>query len=257
MNKYELTAEQISANWEKFLCIIRDDFDPDRSEVLLEFYKKFEDRFILLPASTMNHYHNCIPGGYIDHILRVRECAIKLHTLWQEMGADVSTYTLKELIFVALHHDLGKFGTFEHESYRPNPSEWHVKNQGAIYEINNKMAFMSVPDRGLFLLQSMGIELTENEWLGIKLHDGLYDDGNEYYFMAQRPETKLRTHLPILIHHADHMAARIEYEKWANTESPLEKKQPVKFRPQNSTKGRSNGLVGSINKTTFNKFFED
>ncbi len=75
--------------------------------------------------------------------------------------------------------------------------------------------------------------------------------------MAQRPETKLRTHLPILIHHADHMAARIEYEKWANTESPLEKKQPVKFRPQNSTKGRSNGLVGSINKTTFNKFFED
>ena len=226
MNKYELTAEQIGENWDNFLNIIKKDF-PTRSEALLEFYNLYEDRLILLPASSKNFHHNCIPGGYIDHILRVRECALKLYDMWKEMGADMSTYTKEELSFVALHHDFGKFGTLDEESYVPNDSQWHVKNQGAVYKINNKMGYMSVPDRGLFLLQDIGIPLSLNEWLGIKIHDGLYDKGNEYYFMAQTSETSLRSHLAILIHHADHMAARIEKEKWMKIEQPLDKK-PVK-----------------------------
>lgn len=250
--KYELTAEKIAENWETLLKIIDEDF-PTRKDELLKFYNHFEDRFILLPASTKNFHHSAIPGGYIDHVLRVRECALKLYNLWEEMGADVSTYTKEELSFVALHHDLGKFGDFYHESYIPNDSKWHVENQGAIYKINNKMDFMSVPDRGLFLLQELGISLSHNEWLSIKLHDGLYDKGNEYYFMAQTAETSLRTHLPILIHHADHMAARIEKEKWISIEQPLDKK-PIKPVYKKSKPGFQ-GVKPEI-KRTFNNFFE-
>ena len=32
--------------------------------------------------------------------------------------------------------------------------------------------------------------------------------------MSHSKDSKLRTNLPIILHHADHMAARIEYETW-------------------------------------------
>ena len=98
--------------------------------------------------------------------------------------------------------------------YRPNPSDWHRKNQGKIYEINPDIPFMSVPDRSLLLLQEFGIKFSQNEMMGIKLHDGMYDDANKPYFVAFRPESRLRINLPIVLHHADHMASQIEYERW-------------------------------------------
>jgi len=49
--------------------------------------------------------------------------------------------------------------------------------------------------------------------LAIKLHDGLYDDANKPYLMTWMPETKPRTSLIYIIHQADLMAARIEFER--------------------------------------------
>ena len=54
------------------------------------------------------------------------------------------------------------------------------------------------------------IKFSENEYLAIKLHDGLYGKGNESYLMAGMPEFALKTDLPILLHHADHLATLIE-----------------------------------------------
>jgi hypothetical protein len=78
---------------------------------------------------------------------------------------------------------------------------------------NTKVQFASVPDRGLFLLQSHGIPYTFNEMVAIQTHDGLYDEGNKKYLMAFMPEQKPRTSLPFIVHQADLMAARIEFEK--------------------------------------------
>ena len=72
---------------------------------------------------------------------------------------------------------------------------------------------MSVPDRSIKLLVDNGIIPTENEWLSIKLHDGLYDPANEPYLKNWMPETKPRTSLVYIVHQADMMAARIEFEK--------------------------------------------
>ena len=40
-------------------------------EITLDFYKKYEDRIILMPASHKKEYHNAFPGGYVEHVNRV------------------------------------------------------------------------------------------------------------------------------------------------------------------------------------------
>ena len=78
---------------------------------------------------------------------------------------------------------------------------------------NTKVPFASVPDRGLFMLQSHGIQYTFNEMLAIQTHDGLYDEANKKYLFSFMPEQKPRTCLPFILHQADLMAARIEFER--------------------------------------------
>jgi hypothetical protein len=69
---------------------------------------------------------------------------------------------------------------------------------------------MKVPDRSIYTLQQAGISFSENEYLAIKLHDGLYSKGNESYLMGGAPEFSLKTELPILLHHADHLSTLAE-----------------------------------------------
>jgi hypothetical protein len=115
---------------------------------------------------------------------------------------------------------------------------------------NTKVQFASVPDRGLFLLQSHGIPYSFNEMVAIQTHDGLYDEGNKKYLMSFMPEQKPRTSLPFIVHQADLMAARIEFEKeWlpkfkgnldsSESSHTLTSKQPVKKAPI-KTKALSN-----------------
>jgi hypothetical protein len=129
------------------------------------------------------------------------------------MGVDDSTYTLEELVFSALNHDLGKMGSEEEESYIPQTDQWRKDKLGEDYTFNTKIPFASVPDRGLFLLQSHGIQYSFNEMITIQTHDGLYDEANKKYLMPYMPEQKPRTALPFIVHQGDLMAARIEWER--------------------------------------------
>jgi hypothetical protein len=166
-----------------------------------------------MPAAHKKEYHNAFPGGYIDHVNRVITGALHLHSLWGKMGADLNTYTKEELVFSALNHDLGKMGDEENDSYIPQTDEWRRNKLGEDYMFNTKVPFASVPDRGLFLLQSHGIPYSFNEMITIQTHDGLYDEGNKKYLMTYMPEQKPRTSLPFIVHQADLMAARIEFER--------------------------------------------
>ena len=129
------------------------------------------------------------------------------------MGADINTYTKEELVFSALNHDLGKMGDEENESYIPQDDKWRKEKLGEDYKFNDRIPFASVPDRGLYLLQSHGIQYTFNEMITIQTHDGLYDEANKKYLMTYMPEQKPRTSLPYIVHQADLMAARIEFER--------------------------------------------
>lgn len=209
----KLTAEQIQQNWIDLEETIKAYISEPRCSKLLDFYSKYSERIMLMPASHKKEYHNAFPGGYVEHVLRVVDCALKLNDLWIEMGADDSSYTKEELVFSALNHDLGKIGDEEYESYIPQTDQWRRDKLGEDYTFNNKLEFMSVPDRGLFLLNSHGINYTKNEWLAIKLHDGLYDESNKPYLMSWAPETKVRTALVHIVHQADLLAAKIEFER--------------------------------------------
>jgi len=223
----KMKAEEIQQEWETLIGYIHSHITGERKENLLIFYTKYQDRLMLMPAAHKKEYHNAFPGGYIEHVNRVIRCAIKQYKLWKDEGADVTTFTKEELIFSALNHDLGKMGDEEHESYIPQTDKWRREKLGEDYMFNNKLPFASVPDRGLFLLQSHGITYTFNEMIAIQTHDGLYDSANEKYLKAYMPEQKPRTSLPFILHQADLMAARIEFEReWLpkfNGENNVEK----------------------------------
>ena len=246
----KLTAEQIQSNWETLILNINEHISSPRKEKLLEFYSKFEDRLMLMPASHKKEYHNAFPGGYIEHVNRVVKCALKQYLLFQEEGCDVSTFTKEELVFSAINHDLGKMGDEDHESYLPQTDKWRKEKLGEDYMHNKEIAFAAVPDRGLFLLQQHDVKYTFNEMIAIQTHDGLYDVANEKYLKSYMPETKPRTALPFILHFADMMAARIEFErewlpKFKNNLDTSKKNFTLDNNKKPSTKNKALGSIKS------------
>jgi hypothetical protein len=108
-------------------------------------------------------------------------------------------------------------------------------------------------------LKEHGIDYSKNEFLTIKLHDGLYDEANKPYLLSWMPETKVRTSLVHIVHQADFLAARVEFErewfpKFKGNVSSQEKnytlnkqaakKTPTKIKALNSVK--SEGLKNAM-----------
>ena len=176
-----MEAEQIQKNWERHLAIVEKFVDEGRREQVLEMLSCLEDKMVLAPASGKSHFHNAFPGGYIDHVNRVVYCALKTKALWEEMGADIN-FTEEELVFSALFHDLGKVGDGEKEGYLRQTDQWRQKNLNEQYTPNKELPFMLIQDRSLYILQKFGISLSHNEYMAIRLHDGVYDDANKAYF---------------------------------------------------------------------------
>jgi hypothetical protein len=166
----------------------------------------------MMPASHKSQYHNCFPGGYVDHVNRVVDASLKITGVWGALGA-IDTYTTEELVFSAINHDLGKFGDEQNAAYIEQTDQWRRDKLNETYMFNDRLEYMTVPDRGLLLLISNGIIPTKNEMIAIRTHDGLYDESNKAYLMGFTPETKPRTSLVYVLHQADLMAARIEFEK--------------------------------------------
>tara|TARA_R110000787_G_scaffold41352_2_gene102266 strand:- start:619 stop:1389 length:771 start_codon:yes stop_codon:yes gene_type:complete len=231
-----LEAEKIKQNWEMYRDRVNDLF-PTRKDQLNKMYDDFEDRLAMMPASSMAHFHNAFAGGYIDHVLRVMDCTETLYDVWFHQGADMSGYTKEELMFAAMHHDLGKVGFpgDGNEVYQIETSDWHRKNMGRLYKHNENIPFTMVPDLSIWLLQEHGVSMSWNEYQSIKIHDGMYDDSNKPYFIARSAQAKLKTNMAIILHHGDHMAAQIEYEQWRNHKAGTPKTVSEKSKSTKST----------------------
>ena len=233
----ELTPEQIQENWEKLIQIIKDTFEEgsERREKLLNMYHYFEERMCMAPASGKEHFHNAHAGGYVEHVIHVTNLALQIKDVWESNGASIN-FTNEELVFAALHHDLGKVGDLADDYYTPNDSDWHRKNQGLIYKHNPNLQFMTVTDRALFLLQHFGIVLSDNEYIGLRLTDGLYEEANKSYYIGYSPERALRSNIAYILHQADMMATHIEYDFWkrGDHDAVIVKKENVKEKTENS-----------------------
>jgi hypothetical protein len=205
---------ELRANYEKFIAIVKKYFTGERLERLLHMYSESElgGNLTVSPASGNAGYHNCYPGGYIDHIFNVCRNALKVKQFFTDMGG-TPDFTDAELIFCALHHDIGKLGTNENMHYISNDSDWHVKNKGDVYKKNPDLTYMTITDRTFFTLQHYGIVISEAEYFGIKLTDGLYDEDNQKYLKVFDPTKRMRFKIPYVMHWADHMSTVVESQE--------------------------------------------
>jgi len=207
----KLTNEELEANYNTFIKAISKVFKGDRLEKLLHMYSMEElgSNLLLSPASGNVGFHNAYDGGYVEHIMNVVQNSMKVMKLYESIGGTID-FTQEELLFAAFHHDLGKLGYKNKMHYIHNPSDWHVKNQGKIYTQNPELSFLTHTDRTFFVLNDYGIKYTENEYLGIKLTDGLFDGDNEKYYKTYIPNNRLRNNIQYILHWADHMSSTIE-----------------------------------------------
>ena len=239
-----LTAEQIAKNYEKHLKII-DHYIGDRGESIKSMLNDLEGTYVMAPASGKSWYHNAFAGGYVDHVNRVVEYAIKQHKLYEEMGGTID-YTQEELVFSAVFHDLGKLGDGDTENYIPQTDKWRQDKLSEMYTYNPDLDFMLIPDRSLFILQKFGIKVSQKEFLGIRLHDGVFDKANEAYFFSNVESSRQKTSIVSVLHSADFLASKVEYDMWKNnngsSEPKVVKTPASNGRRVNSSEGLTNML---------------
>ena len=251
------TAEELKSNYEKFRKLINKSFTGERLEKLNKMYDHFEDRIIYTPASSFEHFHNSFPGGYIDHVLRVTRNALKLYDMYLELGMIEEGEISKEsVIFSAIHHDLGKLGSVDADHYLKNDSEWHRKNQGKMYKLNPSNHYMDTHDRTFFHLIHFGIKLTEEEFLGIRLTDGVYDDSSKEYLRQFNKDKALKTMLPHILHQADMMAAKFELQRWKKSSDKSKGTRNPNGRPSTQSK-LSNAFTSTETKVNVFDAFKD
>mgnify|MGYP001226069451 CR=1 FL=1 len=219
----ELTAEQIQENWSKLRSLMTDTFEGERLENLNKMYDYFEERMCIAPASGKEHYHYCHVGGYVEHILHIIQFSLQLKDLWEKNGANID-FSEEELVFAALHHDLGKVGDLAEDYYKVQDNTWFIKNRGEYYKHNDNLQYMTVTDRALYLLQHFGIKMSEKEYLGLKLTDGLYEEANKSYYIGYSPGRSLKTNIAYILHQADMMATHIEGDEWKRADEEVSNK---------------------------------
>jgi hypothetical protein len=205
----KLSPEQMAENLAKFYSLIDKYISGNRKDKLLEMYRDIEETLATSPASTKISHHNAFAGGYLDHVIRVTEAALVFEKVWDKFGQN-KNYTTEELAFSALNHDLGKLGTNDEPVYIPNQSQWHRENQGLMFNYNPAITHMRIAERSLFVLQKYGIQVSENEFLAIRLHDGLYEEANKQYYITYNKDTELRSNIAYILHQADLMSSKIE-----------------------------------------------
>ena len=83
---------------EKLIEIAKENFAEERFEKVEKLYEQFAERILVAPASGKIHYHNCYPGGYLDHIHNVIAGAVTVARAMKAMGV-VMDFTKEEAIF--------------------------------------------------------------------------------------------------------------------------------------------------------------
>ena len=254
----ELKLSEIQKNWDRLRNLINNTFEGERLEKLNKMYDYFEDRMCVAPASGTEHFHNAHVGGYVEHVLHVVDLALKFTNVWEAAGATID-FTVEEIIFAALHHDLGKIGDLEEDYYIPQESEWHRKNRGEIFTHNPKLNYMTVTDRAIFLLNHFGLDMSEKEYIGLRLTDGLYEEANKKYYITYTPGNTLKTNIAYILHQADMAASHIEYDEWKRGE--LQEEIKVEKKVENIKKAvtmeETSDQLSQKSKDLFDELFGD
>ena len=239
-----LEAENIQKNYDKHLKII-DTYLGGRAIACKEMIKHMEETYVMAPASGKTWFHNAFAGGYVDHVNRVVEYSIKQMRLYKEMGGEVD-FTEEQLVFAALFHDLGKMGDGDRPNYIPQTDKWRQDKLSEMYTYNPDLDFMLIPDRSLFILQKFGIKVDQKEYLAIRCHDGVFDKANEAYFFSNVESSRQKTSIVSILHSADFLASKVEYDLWKRNGGNSKPKHPKTTSSTGKAVKSSEGLSNML-----------
>ena len=118
---------------------------------------------------------------------------------------------------------------------------------------------MTVTDRALWLLQHFGVSMTQNEFIGLRLTDGMYEEANKSYYVAYQPERQLRSNIAYILHQADMLATHVEYDEWKRGELQEEQKveKSVEKIKEAVTTEEVSEQLSEKSKDLFNELFGD
>lgn len=190
-----ITPEEIKANWEKFRALCSK--LGDRTESINKLLDTMEERIALCPASGRLEFHNAFPGGLVEHSLRVLNNAYKLMKVFEH------PVNKESLIIGCLFHDFGKVGDETEPYYIEQTSSWHQDKLGEMYKHNEKLQYMTVGQRGVYMMQRFGVRLEADEYLAILLNDGWVLPENKAYCLKE-PQ------LVTIVQTADYFATKVE-----------------------------------------------
>ena len=135
--------------------------------------------------------------GLVEHTVNVGETLLRIKAQLAPQISDESC------VLVALLHDLGKAGMPGEPLYLKNQPTERQRQYGYgptwPYSFNDKLLYMSVPLRSLYLSLPY-IDLTEEETQAIMYHDGQYIEDNRSVATKECP-------LTLLLHYADNWSA--------------------------------------------------
>jgi len=199
--KIDPNEKFIMKNWEATLSLVEKTFQVP-NHPLLDLLETLGERYMMAPASPKKDFHSSFPGGLAYHNLHVITWLVKFATLLAP-----KKYDMKTLVTVGILHDIGKVGTLEADYYVPTTEFWQ-RERGIFYTTSRKIQYMKIPHRSLYLAQHFygelnGMSLSEEEYLAIMLHDGMYEEANRSYSFKE-PE------LAYILHQADYWASRLE-----------------------------------------------
>lgn len=151
--------EVIAKNFEHYIKMIEAKLSSRAGyENLHKFLESHVGEIASAPVATHLHYGGAYDGGLIEVSLQTLKFAAKLNVVYE------ASIPADSLVVCSLLGLLGAHGTDNAEYFSWNTSEWHRKNQGAIYTINPKLANLSVPNLSLWRLASLGFILSPEEF---------------------------------------------------------------------------------------------
>lgn len=207
----QVSKDHRDTQFDRLMALVAEHNEPARVEKLLRFYTDFENRVKSAPASGKIFYHYAYPGGYLDHVLRVTDTAVKFIRFYKHVGGNPDC-TEQEVIFAAMHHDLGKLGTLEAPFYEVENDMYWIE-QGYTYKVRDDVIRMDTFDRSIFLLNAYGIPYSQKEMIGIKMANGMFDQSAKWYFEGGGPFSPIGCNIGYLVHWADWMCTRAESDQ--------------------------------------------
>jgi len=165
-----MSAENLIKQYKKYCEVLKKVISEDAVTSLTE---AVGERLVVCPRGTTLDDGGA-PGALIDFSLKVATTAKAMSKHFGDT---------KSLVKVSLLHELGKLGDLEEgkDLFVPQESEWHQEKLGQMFKYNEACPKMNVAHRTLWILSSLDISLTREEWMAINVSQGLHLQENQFY----------------------------------------------------------------------------